>query len=438
MDNQFQTNLFIPVIHYEGENPYDIQFKKKTNNSYNSYDGTNYVYDTITSKHENIMKKPIIHRGQFKKETNDNDNANALKTKYSYDTLTSSEQENIIEKPGEQFNKKTISISPRLKNQIRSKVIELTEKGELANYRLDSTEEENGIVHGIVVDINLNRDMIPTPSEKRMKGKENTKMAFAVKQIKLNDFSYKSQKVLFERELNALYQTMSCRYCVAFLGKFNIEDNHFIILEYMQQGSLRFILNRQQKMGFNEKALSQIAYQVLKGLEFLEHQGIVHRDIKPANLLVKNSGSVKIGDFGLCNKVPNPTASVSTVLGTPLYMAPERRLSKDYSFPSDIWAFGIVMYELASGSHPDDTKDMVNIDSKIQNTYSVKFEHQKSKAFSKELKDFIKKCVYINPKNRSTASQLLDEPFIQNHLHHHQDGKKKSSRDEIRKLLSEL
>ena len=106
-----------------------------------------------------------------------------------------------------------------------------------------------------------------------------------------------------------------------------------------------------------EEAL-RIAQQIVAALEAAHEKGVTHRDLKPANIKVKSDGAVKVLDFGLAKSAPDPgsqeTVSMSltesgVVVGTAAYMSPEQAQGKEVDKRSDIWAFGVVFYELLSG-----------------------------------------------------------------------------------------
>jgi len=89
----------------------------------------------------------------------------------------------------------------------------------------------------------------------------------------------------------------------------------------------------------------------------IHKNSIIHRDIKPSNILINSKGYVKIGDFGTSknfHKIENPESIIENtlVLGTEEYMAPEILNHEMYSYKSDIWSLGIVLYELATGKYP--------------------------------------------------------------------------------------
>ncbi|GHA96977.1 serine/threonine-protein kinase [Streptomyces termitum] len=98
-----------------------------------------------------------------------------------------------------------------------------------------------------------------------------------------------------------------------------------------------------------------VAAHAAAGLAAAHRQGVVHRDIKPGNLLVDADGTVKLADFGIARFVDDPSAGLTTtgqIVGTGLYLAPERALGKPASPASDVYSLGCVLYQLLTGHPP--------------------------------------------------------------------------------------
>ena len=88
-------------------------------------------------------------------------------------------------------------------------------------------------------------------------------------------------------------------------------------------------------------------------LRCAHHDGLVHRDVKPENVLISDAGDVKIADFGLVRAIAEAKiTSTSVILGTAAYLSPEQVSSGDATPASDVYAVGILTYELLTGDHP--------------------------------------------------------------------------------------
>ena len=126
----------------------------------------------------------------------------------------------------------------------------------------------------------------------------------------------------------------------------------YFVMEYVEGKSLKEILDRRSRLSYDMAV--EVAIQVAEVLDFAHERETVHRDIKPANLMITSSGYVKILDFGLA-KVKSAYSQLTaegTLLGTPYYMAPEQIEGKEVDGRTDIYALGIVLYEMTVGRRP--------------------------------------------------------------------------------------
>ncbi|MFD4502335.1 serine/threonine-protein kinase [Streptomyces sp. NPDC058457] len=131
------------------------------------------------------------------------------------------------------------------------------------------------------------------------------------------------------------------------------EGRLFLVMELVEGDSLHRVLAQAGSLPAEEVA--RIAAQAAAGLADAHEQGIVHRDIKPGNLLLDAVGSVKIGDFGIARFMDDPGGALTAtgqIVGTSLYIAPERALGKPAGPPSDVYSLGCVLYQLLTGRTP--------------------------------------------------------------------------------------
>jgi serine/threonine protein kinase len=128
------------------------------------------------------------------------------------------------------------------------------------------------------------------------------------------------------------------------------EAEGFLVMECIEGAPLNEVL-RAGPLAITRAM--DIARQIASGLAAAHHRGIVHRDIKPANILLTPTGQVKITDFGLarCGEDIHLTLT-GQLLGTPAYMSPEQIRGTTADERSDIWSFGVVLYEMLTGSLP--------------------------------------------------------------------------------------
>ncbi len=131
---------------------------------------------------------------------------------------------------------------------------------------------------------------------------------------------------------------------------FYFEDQLVMMMELVEGEDLR-TLSRRTHIGITQ--LLDYAAQALRALEYAHARGIVHRDIKPANLMVSTAGLMKVLDFGLAHQESSTELTMAgSVVGSPIYMSPEQVRGERATPQSDIYSFGVTMYELIAGQPP--------------------------------------------------------------------------------------
>ncbi|MFF8409840.1 serine/threonine-protein kinase [Streptomyces omiyaensis] len=135
---------------------------------------------------------------------------------------------------------------------------------------------------------------------------------------------------------------------------FGTWDNKlFLVMELVEGDSLASPAS--QPLVLPAERVAVVAAHAAAGLAAAHRQGVVHRDIKPGNLLMDAEGTVKLADFGIARFVDDPSAGLTTtgqIVGTGLYLAPERALGKPASPASDVYSLGCVLYQLLTGHPP--------------------------------------------------------------------------------------
>ena len=175
------------------------------------------------------------------------------------------------------------------------------------------------------------------------------------------------------------------------------KNQSYIAMEYVKGHSLRDEIN---KGPLPIDKATNLATQICEGLNEAHQAGIVHRDIKPENILIDNSGRIKIVDFGLARMrgVTQLTKDAST-LGTLKYMSPEQFQNKQVDHRTDIWSFGVILFEMLTGELPFEG----DYDASLM--YAVLNEEPKSiKTIPKDIPDkysrIITKCLQKKPADR--------------------------------------
>ncbi|GAB4423302.1 MAG: serine/threonine-protein kinase [Chloroflexi bacterium OHK40] len=129
---------------------------------------------------------------------------------------------------------------------------------------------------------------------------------------------------------------------------------HYIAMKYIQGRTLKDLVHEEGALSVQRAAT--ILAQVGDALDYAHRQGVIHRDIKPSNMMITDEGWVYLTDFGLARGTSGSTAGLTmagTVMGTPEYMSPEQAQGlPNVGPPTDIYALGVVLYELLTGTFP--------------------------------------------------------------------------------------
>ena len=178
------------------------------------------------------------------------------------------------------------------------------------------------------------------------------------------------------------------------------EGQHFISMEYVDGEDLASLLRRIGRLPKN-KAI-QAARQLCAGLATAHDQGVLHRDLKPANVMIDGRGQVKITDFGLAG-LDDGIEGAEAREGTPAYMAPEQWAGNEVTVKSDIFALGLVLYELFTGERPYRGKTRAEI-LELQKQSSPTTPSSLVEGFDPAVERVILKCMEKDPVQRPPSA----------------------------------
>jgi len=193
-------------------------------------------------------------------------------------------------------------------------------------------------------------------------------------------------------------------------------------MKYLSGGSCADIMQEAHPEGLDEASIKIIVKDTLKALQYFHANGRIHRDIKAGNIVISETGSVQVADFGVSGSVKEQLRT--TLCGSPCWMAPEVMLrawpqiseSSGYDSAVDIWSLGITALELAKGRPPFSDCAPSKVFSLVVKQPPPSLEDGTSskdkRKFSNQFKDFVSLCLQKDPSLRPSASKLLKHKFF--------------------------
>ena len=187
-------------------------------------------------------------------------------------------------------------------------------------------------------------------------------------------------------------------------GYFIWNDRGVIAMEYVDGESFESMILRRGPIP--AAVCVPLVKQALTGLSAAHQRGIVHRDLKPGNLMINQEGTVKVVDFGIAKKLAVEThlTATNTTVGTPMYMAPEQIMGKPVDARTDIYAMGVVLYELLAGQVPFNADSLYEIQAahvhKIPDPPTIYYPH-----IPRPVVDAVMKALQKNPADRFASAE---------------------------------
>lgn len=214
--------------------------------------------------------------------------------------------------------------------------------------------------------------------------------------------SYKVEKQFVrEVEIQANLRHVNC---LRLYGWFYDDKNVYLILEYASKGELYQALKASKRL--DEPTASFYIFQVASALAYLHRKHIIHRDLKPENILINSNNQVKLSDFGWSVYAALDTRR-TTMCGTLDYLPPEMIEAKNHNEKVDVWALGVLLYELLVGRPPFEEEHSSTTYRRI-----VKVDLKVPHYVSAEAADLIRRLLRYDPAKRLPLEDLVKHPWI--------------------------
>ena len=229
---------------------------------------------------------------------------------------------------------------------------------------------------------------------------KNPEKLYAMKSLLKKD----PVETLYIKKEQNLHKSLDHPYIIKFEDYLETETHIHFFLEYASNGDL-FEYLRKEKV--NKYQLKKFFYQTCLAIKYLHSKKIMHRDLKPENLLITHDLNLKLCDFGW-SVIFEEENERKTLCGTYEYMAPEVYFGKLQTFKTDIWALGILLYELFHGKPP------FVIKKHNENMIEPKFDKIRFKSdLEDSMKDLVKNLLVVDPVKRFCIDKLLDHAYFE-------------------------
>lgn len=211
----------------------------------------------------------------------------------------------------------------------------------------------------------------------------------------------------------ALLSKMNNPNIVAYFGHFMQDGNLSIVMEHANKGDLSALISKANGKKISEETVKDIFYQLLKAVAYIHKRNVLHRDIKAGNIFLtsapdSNFYRVMLADFGVSKVLSSDDALTETLAGTPYYLSPELCNSEPYGKKSDIWALGIVLYELMMLTTPFRGKNLQAVSARITRGKFPEIHGP----YSDAIKNMCYSLLRNDPNERPSAKQLLEHKIF--------------------------
>jgi NIMA (never in mitosis gene a)-related kinase len=176
-----------------------------------------------------------------------------------------------------------------------------------------------------------------------------------------------------------------------------------IVTDYADGGDLQSRVKAQKSKYFSEIQILDWFTQICLAIKHIHDKKILHRDLKSQNIFLTENGMVKLGDFGIAKCLECTWQKAMTVVGTPYYLSPEIVQNKPYSFKSDVWSLGILLYEMMALKMPFDANSLPMLSLKIMKGSYNPPPH----VYTKDLRNLVAALLVVDPNKRPSINDIL-------------------------------
>ena len=202
---------------------------------------------------------------------------------------------------------------------------------------------------------------------------------------------------------------------VAYVDTVCTRSKLYLLMQFCDGGDLEHKLNdvRKEKGMVPDTQVLDWFVQMALALQYLHSKRILHRDLKTANVFLTAIGIVKLGDFGVSRVLSATTELAKTFVGTPYYLSPELLNNSPYGQASDVWALGVIFYEMCTLAHPYEAKTFPALAQKILHDPPPLIEPLRTSAQVEELEKLSAAMLCKDSEVRPSLPELLEFDVVQ-------------------------
>lgn len=235
---------------------------------------------------------------------------------------------------------------------------------------------------------------------------KGTGKLFALKQMNLTAINEKDIQNI-NREITN-HMRLDHPYIIKFHDYITQDGLLYLLLEYAEKGNLFYYIRKHDHL--SEQEVHKYFVQTLQAIDYIHKHKIMHRDLKPENILLDKNLDIKVCDFGWCAEYSEEERR-QTLCGTSEYMAPEILMNKPQDYSIDIWALGILLYEMFHKFAPFKGRNPIQIKKAIQKG-TIEYT---APNMPFEARDLVSWILQIDAAKRPTMEEIFDHPFIKKH-----------------------